>query len=486
MLSRISPLEKAFHAGYALATNGRLAELRHPCANNSSARGRFFLRPLCLPLLVSCAALPIATKADDAFAPDSRWMTGDWGGVRNDLRDKGYDLTLDHKAEVGWNAQGGYDQDRTARYADQYVFGLGMNLEKILGWSSAKFQLTVTDRNGRDITADKLIDRRGGQLSSSMEVYGRGQMWHLTEMAYRQTLFNGATDARIGRFGPDEFGAFPCDFQNLMFCGNTGGAWAGAVWYNFPISQWAFQLKQKLGNDWSIMAGVFEQNPSLLENDTGFKLNLSGGKGVLLPAEVIYTPPKGLFGLPGEYRVGGFLSTAGSEDVFKGSDGQPQVLTPGSGFESHGSRHGFWTVLRQQAWLLDDDRNRPVEVFAFGHVNDRDSNYIRSSVSMGVTVTGPFESRPNDQVAFAVGRLKVNPRFSERQRMLNVMSGETDYASVGYQPVQDKEYTAELYYGIQATRWLTIRPNLQYIRHPGGVDEVDDALVVGLKVMTRI
>lgn len=486
MLSRIPSFKTAFHTGSGLADTRSLDLLRHPVGNSRGAQRRVFFMPVCLPLLVSCAVLPMATKADDAFAPDSPWMTGDWGGVRNDLHDKGYDLTFDHKAEVGWNARGGYDQDRTARYADQYVFGLGMNLEKILGWPTATFQLTVTDRNGRDITADRLIDRRGGQLTSSMEVYGRGQMWHLTEMAYRQKLFSGATDVRIGRFGPDEFGAFPCDFQNLMFCGNTGGAWAGAVWYNFPISQWAFQVKQNLGNDWSIMAGVFEQNPSLLENDTGFKLNLSGGKGVLLPAEAIYKPAKGLFDLPGEYRVGAFLSTADSEDVFKGADGQPQVLAPGSGFESHSSRHGFWTVLRQQAFLLDDDKDRPVEVFAFGHVNDRDSNYIRNSISMGVTVTGPFASRPNDQLAFAVGRLKVNPRFSERQRMLNVMSGETDYASVGYQPVQDKEYTAELYYGVQATRWLTIRPNLQYIRHPGGVDDVDDAVVIGLKVMTKI
>jgi porin len=49
-------------------------------------------------------------------------------------------------------------------------------------------------------------------------------MWHLAEMAYRQKLSSGATDVRIGRFGPDEFGVFPCDFQSLMFCGNTGGA----------------------------------------------------------------------------------------------------------------------------------------------------------------------------------------------------------------------------------------------------------------------
>ncbi|MFP3498361.1 carbohydrate porin, partial [Pseudomonas sp. SIMBA_059] len=32
------------------------------------------------------------------------------------------------------------------------------------------------------------------------------------------------------------------------------------------------------------------------------------------------------------------------------------------------------------------------------------------------------------------------------------------------------------------TDWLTVRPNLQFVRHPGGVREVDDAWVGGVKV----
>ncbi len=48
--------------------------------------------------------------------------------------------------------------------------------------------------------------------------------------------------------------------------------------------------------------------------------------------------------------------------------------------------------------------------------------------------------------------------------------------------MQDTEYNAELYYGVHVADWLTVRPNLQYVRHPGGLDEVDDALVAGLKV----
>ncbi|MDF5814422.1 carbohydrate porin [Pseudomonas aeruginosa] len=35
---------------------------------------------------------------------------------------------------------------------------------------------------------------------------------------------------------------------------------------------------------------------------------------------------------------------------------------------------------------------------------------------------------------------------------------------------------------MHVTDWLTVRPNLQYIKQPGGVDEVDNALVAGIKI----
>jgi porin len=54
--------------------------------------------------------------------------------------------------------------------------------------------------------------------------------------------------------------------------------------------------------------------------------------------------------------------------------------------------------------------------------------------------------------------------------------------AAGYVPPQSDEWNAELYYGIRMTPWLTLRPNLQYLAHPGANDAVDDAWVVGTTV----
>ncbi|WP_235376851.1 carbohydrate porin, partial [Pseudomonas putida] len=62
--------------------------------------------------------------------------------------------------------------------------------------------------------------------------------------------------------------------------------------------------------------------------------------------------------------------------------------------------------------------------------------------------------------------------------------GVSDYNDPLFRPIQDTEYSAELYYGIHLADWLTVRPNLQYIRHPGGVSQVDDALIGGIKIQS--
>lgn len=50
--------------------------------------------------------------------------------------------------------------------------------------------------------------------------------------------------------------------------------------------------------------------------------------------------------------------------------------------------------------------------------------------------------------------------------------------------LQSTEYNYELNDGFHVTDWPTVGPNLQHITHPGGVDEVDNTLVEGLKIQS--
>lgn len=428
-----------------------------------------------LALLASQAA-----EAAGVLAADAPGMTGDWGGTRTELLEKGYDFTLDYVGELGYNAGGGYNHDRTARWSGQFTLGAKLDLQKILGWQDATFKLAITERDGRNISNDRISDPRAPMYSSSQEVWGRGQTWRLTQMWLSKSFFERKLDIKLGRFGEGEdFNSFPCDFQNLALCGSQMGNWAGSnTWYNWPIAQWAGRVKYQLTPELFTQVGVFEHNPSLLETGNGFKLNFSGGKGVILPVELVWKPSVNQ--LPGEYRVGAYYSTADAADV--NSREVPGDLA--SPLRTRDSKHGYWLVAQQQITAHAVDAGRGLSLFANITVQDRETSQVGHFVQAGLTYKGLFDARPLDDIGFGVARIHTNSRYRDNQRAANAANAQTDYHNPGYQPLQGNEYDAELYYGIHATRWLVIRPNVQYVQNPGGVSEVDDAWVLGVKVQS--
>ncbi|WNC09183.1 carbohydrate porin [Pseudomonas coleopterorum] len=446
---------------------------------------RLINKPRLIGQLSMLGALSLASSvhAAGAFTEESPWMTGDWGGARTELLEKGYDFSLEYVGEVGSNLNGGYNDDTTARYSDQFALGVKMDLEKILGWNDAEFKLAITERSGRNISNDRIGDPRAGTLSSSQEVWGRGQTWRLTQMWYKQGYFDNKLNVKIGRFGPgEEFNSFPCDFQNLAFCGSQVGNWVGNIWYNWPVSQWALRIKYNITPEVYAQVGVFEQNPSYLETGNGFKLSGSGTKGMILPVELVWTPK--LNDLPGEYRLGYYYSTAKADDVYEDGNGQAAAVS-GASYKSHSSKHGAWIVAQQQLTSHNGSAARGLSIFANATVHDKDTNFVDNYQQIGLTYMGPFDARPKDDIGVGIARIHVNDDVRKNRRLVNDLNNVDDYDNPTYLPIQETEYNAEIYYGFHVTNWLTVRPNVQYIKHPGGVNQVDDALVAGLKIQSK-
>lgn len=427
--------------------------------------------------LLSCIA--VHASADD---DSSKWGTGDWGGVRSELLEQGVDVIVGYVGEAATNVHGGYDHDRTARYTAQWALGTHLDLQKLLGWNDAEFQLLVTERNGNNLSNERVSDPRAPQLSSVQEVWGRGQTWRLTQMWYRQKFFDSALDLKFGRVGVNEdFASFPCDFQSLSFCSAPIGNVAGDVWYSGPVSQWGGRVRYNLDERWAVQVGVYEQNPSNLSTGNGFKLSGSGTKGALVPVEVIWKPTVGKAALPGEYRLGYYHSSASANDLYDDVNGNPQVLT-GQAPKSRSSKHGAWIIGQQHLTAHNGDASRGLSVFASLTMHDKATSSIESFQNIGAVYKGPFDGRPKDDIGLGIARLKVNDDVTKRQRLINDSTGISDYDDPQYVPVQHSEYNIELNYGVHATNWLTVRPNVQYVGNPGGVYEVDNAWVAGVKL----
>ena len=415
--------------------------------------------------------------ADEAFSADSKWMTGDWGGERTKLIEQGIDIKADYVGEVGANLHGGYNDDKTARYSDQFGLGVALDLQKLWGWDNTQAKIQLTNRNGQNISNDRVGDPRAGTLSSSQEVYGRGHMVRLTQLWIQHQFLDGKLDVKAGYFGEGEdFNTFPCEFQNLAFCGSQVGNWATNVWYNWPVSQAALRVKYNITPELYAQIGAYNQNPSQLEHGNGFKLSGSGTKGTVLPVELVWSPK--VNDLPGEYRVGYYKSTAPADDV------KVNITNDGEDYRVRDSKHGYWLVVQQQLTSHNGDASRGLHIAANATFHDKQTNIVDNYQSLMFVYKGPFDARPKDDIGIGAARIHVNDDVKKSAELINASIGATDYSDPLYTPLRNTEYNYELNYGFHVTNWLTVRPNLQYITHPGGVDQVDNALVAGLKIQS--
>lgn len=433
--------------------------------------------------LSAAAALVLSANAmaADAFSADSKWMTGDWGGERTKLIEQGIDIKADYVGEMGYNAHGGYNDDKTGRYSDQFGLGVALDLQKLWGWDNTQAKIQLTNRNGQNISNDRFGDPRAGTLSSSQEVYGRGHMVRLTQFWIQHQMFDNKLDVKLGYFGEGEdFNTFPCDFQNLSFCGSQVGNYVN-TWYNWPVAQAAIRVKYNITPELYAQIGAYNQNPSQLEHGNGFKLSGSGTKGTVIPVELVWSPK--VNNLPGEYRVGFYKSAADAPDVREDVNGNDAVLS-GADFRTRSSKKGYWFVAQQQLTTHNGDASRGLNIAANATFHDKETNLVDNYQSLMLVYKGPFDARPKDDVGIGVARLHVNNDVKKNSELLNDARGVSDYDNPLYTPIRETEYNVELNYGFHVTNWLTVRPNLQYVVQPGGVDKVDNALVAGLKIQS--
>ncbi|ANF87960.1 porin [Pseudomonas antarctica] len=435
--------------------------------------------------LSAAAALVLSANAmaADAFSADSKWMTGDWGGERTKLIEQGIDIKADYVGEVGANLSGGYNNDKTARYADQFGLGVALDLQKLWGWDNTQAKIQLTNRNGQNISNDRIGDPRpdSGTLSSSQEVYGRGHMVRLTQFWIQHQMFDNKLDVKLGYFGEGEdFNTFPCDFQNLSFCGSQVGNYVN-TWYNWPVAQAAIRVKYNITPELYAQIGAYNQNPSQLEHGNGFKLSGSGTKGTVIPVELVWSPK--VNGLPGEYRVGFYKSAADASDVREDINGN-DAATTGLPYRTRSSKTGYWGVVQQQLTTHNGDASRGLNIAANVTFHDKDTNVVDNYQSLMLVYKGPFDARTKDDIGIGVARIHANNDVKKNSELLNTAGGFTDYDQLGYAPLRNTEYNVELNYGVHVTNWLTVRPNLQYVVHPGGIDQVDNALVAGLKIQS--
>lgn len=423
---------------------------------------------------LGCVAAMLAGSAavanDASFTPG---LTGAWNGARTDLKNEGWQFQVKGTFEGAWNPSGGDHSSVTG--ANELDFAALADLGKLIGDEGGSLEANITKRFGAN-----LVESAGlNTLMQVQEIYGRGDIWRLTQLSFAQDLFNKAINIEFGRMNPGaDFDVIPCNFENLTFCGSTPGNVDGDYWFNAPVSQWGARLKANVGDTVDLEVGLYQINPVNLKR--GFSFDFSGSEGELIPFELEWKPAL-VAGLPGDYQIGGWHSSMRAADVFYDANHDPLALTGSAPLMDHG-RDGFFFDARQQITGEAPPKDAPAGAYGKGLTlfvkylqSDRRTSMMDKQFAVGATYKGAIPSRADDEIALAFGTTHINDRVAD---------GEALYNAAGLSPlhpVQHTEYAVELDYRAQIAPGAELSPNLQYVVDPGGVSARHDILVIGAK-----
>jgi len=430
---------------------------------------RFCNRAVLAIFLAACCVL----HAAEPNTPESAIPPAENTDVRTQLAQHGIALDLGYTSETAHNVSGGTRQ--LTRYTDQWTLAASFDLDTLLHWNASRFQVVVTERSGRDLGADAHI----GNNQQVQEVYGRGQTWHLSVFAFAHEFFDGRLGWRIGRLPVgDDMASFSCDFQNLTFCGAQPGNIVGDYWVNGPTSQWASVLKLRTGDATSVRIGAYQLNPKYVDDayarHHGLSLDNPGTQGWLLPLEFGWTPQREH--VQQNYKFGVWYDTAGGDDLYLDVDRAARALSDAAPLQRD-ARYGAYMSLQQEWNRAGDDRR--LTLFFNATQADRATSVTDRQIALGLELHSPF-GRSADFIGAAVGATHANGRAAAYQRLYDsAHPGDARLLQGG------NEYVGELFYNVAISRFVDLRPNLQYILHPGGSSQRDDALVIGFKVGVR-
>ncbi|HAT1619882.1 TPA: carbohydrate porin [Raoultella planticola] len=432
-------------------------------------------------LLVMSGGYSMSTSAYEVFDVNSPWAFGDWGGKRKALSNDGINVGLQYINETAANIVGGYDTSTDVGTSDQTMLLFSDDLSKMTD-VDGQFTVILTNRNNhRLITTERLNDPRSGTLPNlTQEVWGYGSVNRITRLTYTQGIADRMFLLTFGKMTPtaDFFPSYP-EFQSLLNSGTVPGI--SPVWYGWPIGSWGAHVTWNITPEVYVRSGVFQQNPELTKNDKGMSLTFSGSQGEIYPVLLGWHPHWGANKLAGNYFIGAFYSNVTADDVYEGVNGSAEALNPAAGYKKHNNKKAAWIYLDQQLTGPGRESKKGLKAFINGEINDKSTSVLLYAYGAGLYYTGLFENRPDDVIGVASTYIKINDRWSENRSIYNDASGVTDFADSHYLPPGSGELSAELFYRIKATGWLTFQPNIQYYHSPGAVNSVPDAWVVGLQ-----
>ena len=414
-----------------------------------------------MPLCAAPYDTPPTWGGDLASRPR---LTGDWGGVRDDLAKKGVVFDVDGSwtpqtiTSGGKNSSGGNWGNLNAE--------LNIDTGKAGLWPGGFFKVKTVTSFGHSIkeyTGAILPPNAAWSYPTSEEDTGLLEFSFLQFLSPKFGVIAGKMDFSVtpGLFTGD----YRTQFANL-------GLKAPLAAAMLPVSAFGVGAIYVPSPDVNLTALLLDPNGTIKSNDLGdvfddgvmalatgevktSMFGFTGNQGLLLSwsnkdrtsliqdpsniARLLLTEKFPRLGYPGTIL----------REILEAK--APGLLVP---TQPLNKENDTWAVVysaEQYLWQPPGDTKRGIGMFFSAGVSDGRANPIKNSYTLGLVGKGVVPGRPHDDFGIGWSRAKFSDNFVPYMR---------DTFGIGL----DHEDAVELYYSASVTPWLTVSPSFQAVR----------------------
>ncbi len=378
-----------------------------------------------------------------------RYLTGDWGGQRQVLEQKGVEFFGYYNAIVASNVSGGLSSGKDAA-GDLYI-GVNVDFGKLRGWDGWHFTLSGIDRHGNS------IDNDVGGIYSVMQLVG-GQTYFLYNLSLEKTWADDKYAFKFGRItATDDFAGSPfySYYLSNSIDGQIRAVLFDGVMTSYPFAVWGARFLYAPTDDFRARIGVYQLTEHMFDPDEhGVDFSFSSSDGISVMTQLEWDWD--LDGRPGHLGVGmnnvwfdmpDFNATTTTDSFIRYYLQLDQQITA----ESQGSDQGLY--------LLG----------TLAYTQQQEAALMPFHTSFGAQYVGLFEGRHQDRLIFGTTYGKLSEDYADEQVALG--NGRPVY-----------EWIFELGYRVQLSRFAYIQPDIQYVVQPGGSGDIPNATVIGAQL----
>jgi len=377
-------------------------------------------------------------------------LSGDWGGVRSSLYDKGVAVELTHKSDMLANTSGGVS--RGAAWLMNSEAAVSLDLGKLAGWDATSAFIQYHVQHG-----NKSINNYVGSFAGVDNIETGTSTGQFFQAWLQKNFVDDSLSLLVGLYAIDsEF--YVTDTSGLFVQPPYGMSTEMAQTGQngppiFPMGAPGVRVKYT-SSGFYLQGALTDGVPGNLNNPHGTQIRLDKGDGTLSVVELGYAPS-----VEGESfdktAIGLWRYSARANDLADvDALGNPLRRTD----------QGFYFLAERTLHAEQNDPAQGLSGFVRFGTASQDVYQADWSGSLGLHYQGLFDGRDDDTAGIAVTTSHASGKF----RQLGVSDS--------------SETMVEITYRAQLRPWLSVQPMVQRIFNPNMDAALRDAWVAGVRL----